>query len=126
MGKVLSRVMLRGALRQIRHVTPVRPSAADGLVARVYTQVERDFGMLAPPIVLHSPAPEPLAASWSILRESLLTEGKVGRQVKEAAATAVSLANTCPYCVDVHQATMDGLLRGRHAVGPEGGSVDAI
>ncbi|WP_214410494.1 carboxymuconolactone decarboxylase family protein [Sphaerisporangium fuscum] len=126
MGKVLSRVMLRGALAHIRHVTPVRPGVAEGLVARVYAQVERDFGMLAPPIVLHSPAAEPLAASWTVLRESLLAAGRVPRPVKEAVATAVSLGNACPYCVDVHQATMDGLVPGRPAAQIADDHLDAI
>ncbi|MET8161480.1 carboxymuconolactone decarboxylase family protein [Sphaerisporangium sp. NPDC005289] len=112
MGKLLTRVTLPGVLAQIRHVTPVHPDAAEGLTARVYAQAGRDFGMLAPPIVLHSPAPEPLAAAWGILRESLLAAGTVERSVKEAVATAVSAANACPYCVDVHRATMDGLVAG--------------
>ncbi|WP_279340566.1 carboxymuconolactone decarboxylase family protein [Sphaerisporangium perillae] len=103
---------LPGVLGQVRHVVPVRPAAAQGLVARVYAQAEQDFGMLAPPILLHSPAPEPLAASWAMLRESLLAAGAVSRPVKEAVATAVSAGNVCPYCVDVHRATMDGLVPG--------------
>ncbi|WP_424530116.1 carboxymuconolactone decarboxylase family protein [Sphaerisporangium viridialbum] len=126
MGKVLSRATLPGTLSQVRHVTPVRPREATGLVTRVYAQVERDFGMLAPPMLLHSPAPEALAASWSILRESLLAGGLVGRAVKEAVATAVSLGNACPYCVDVHSATMDGLVPGRHAAEIVGGRAEAI
>ncbi|MFC4533316.1 carboxymuconolactone decarboxylase family protein [Sphaerisporangium dianthi] len=126
MGKVLSRLTLPGVLRQVRHVEPVRPAAAGGLVARVYTQVERDFGMLAPPMILHSPAPEPLAAAWGILRESLLAAGTVERPVKEAVATAVSAANACPYCVDVHRATMDGLVAGNPAREIAGARAEAI
>jgi AhpD family alkylhydroperoxidase len=101
----LLRRALRRAQAQIRYVRPVRPRVAQGLVAAVYRQVEADFGMLAPPISLHSPAPEVMAASWTMLRESLLADGLVGRGSKEALATAVSEANSCPYCVDVHGAT---------------------
>ncbi|GGK91159.1 alkyl hydroperoxide reductase AhpD [Sphaerisporangium melleum] len=126
MGKVLSRVMLPGVLAQIGHVTPVRPKDADGLVARVYAQAEREFGMLAPPLILHSPAPEPLAAAWAMLRESLLAAGTVGRSVKEAVATAVSAGNACPYCVDVHRATMDGLAPGRPASRVDGDHIETI
>src|SRR4051794_40035248 len=96
---------LRRSLDQIRYVTPVRAPAADDTVARVYQQVERDFGMLAPPVALHSPAPGPLAACWMMLRESLLADGQVQRGAKEAVAAAVSVANSCPYCVTVHAAT---------------------
>ncbi|MEV4458266.1 carboxymuconolactone decarboxylase family protein [Microbispora sp. NPDC049633] len=111
MGAVLTRATLPGTLAQVRHVAPVRPNAAPDLVRRVYAQVERDFGMLAPPVILHSPAPPVLAACWLALRESLLARGAVARPVKEAVATAVSRGNSCPYCVDVHRATMDALVR---------------
>ncbi|MGQ0841306.1 carboxymuconolactone decarboxylase family protein [Actinokineospora sp.] len=109
MGGMLVRTAMRRTLDQIRHVTPVRPRRARDLVARVYRQAERDFGMLAPPVGLHSPAPESLAASWMLLRESLLARGLVDRAAKEIVAAAVSLGNTCPYCVEVHSATLGGL-----------------
>ncbi|MCF6474895.1 carboxymuconolactone decarboxylase family protein [Nonomuraea sp. MG754425] len=111
MGRLLSRMTARGALAQIRHVHPVRPGAARGLVAEVYAQVERDFGMLAPPLALHSPAPPALAACWLLLRESLLASGAAGRAAKEQVAMEVSAGNACPYCVDVHGATLRALPR---------------
>ncbi|WP_374228347.1 alkylhydroperoxidase [Streptomyces sp. CNQ085] len=101
------RAVLRGSLRDIRHVRAVPPEDAQGLVARVYAQAERDFGVVAPPLALHSGAPRVLAASWLLLRETLLVEGRVGRAVKEAVAVEVSRANACPYCVDIHQATLE-------------------
>ncbi|MCX5199539.1 carboxymuconolactone decarboxylase family protein [Streptomyces sp. NBC_00249] len=103
------RAVLRGALKDVRYVRPVRPGRAHGLVAEVYGQAERDFGVLAPPLALHSPAPGPLAAGWLMLRETLLVDGAVGRAVKERVATEVSRANSCPYCVEVHQAALEGL-----------------
>jgi len=109
MATLISRA-LRTSLNQVRHVTPVRPAAATGLVADVYAQVERDFGMLAPPTALHSPAPGPLAASWAMLRETLLADGLVDRASKEVVAATVSKDNECPYCVAVHGATVEGLL----------------
>ncbi|MGI5186209.1 carboxymuconolactone decarboxylase family protein [Dactylosporangium sp. CA-152071] len=99
----------RAALAHVKHVTPADPRRATGLVKEVYSQVERDFGMLAPPIALHSPAPTVLAAAWAMLRESLLAPGTVPRSTKEAVAAAVSAANACPYCVDIHGATLTGL-----------------
>jgi AhpD family alkylhydroperoxidase len=106
---VLIRAALRRAVRQVRHVRPVQSGTAHGLVARVYRQVERDFGMLAPPMALHSPAPEVLAAAWLMLRESLLADGVVDRATKEVVATEVSAGNSCPYCVEVHGSTLRGL-----------------
>ncbi|MEU8775808.1 carboxymuconolactone decarboxylase family protein [Streptomyces sp. NPDC048606] len=107
----LVRAVLRGALRDIRHVKAVPPGRANGLVARVYAQARRDFGVLAPPLALHSPAPDALAASWLLLRETLLVDVEADRAEKETVATAVSRANSCPYCVEVHRAKASVLRR---------------
>ncbi|WP_283133062.1 carboxymuconolactone decarboxylase family protein [Rhizohabitans arisaemae] len=114
MGKMLARATLSEMLRQIRHVVPVRPGGATGLVAEVYGQLERDFGMLAPPVILHSPAPEATAACWMVLRESLMADGRVPRAAKEAVAATVSRGNDCPYCVDIHGSTLRALTKGRY------------
>nr|AFV52132.1 hypothetical protein [Streptoalloteichus sp. ATCC 53650] len=98
-------------LRGVRHVTPVRPGAARGVVREVYRQVGRDFGMIAPPVALHSPAPAALAACWALLRETLIV-GSADRAAKENAAAAVSAANSCPYCVEVHEAAALALGEG--------------
>ncbi|WP_034273274.1 carboxymuconolactone decarboxylase family protein [Haloechinothrix halophila] len=116
---MLTTRLLRGARNQVRHVRPVKTSAASGLVADVYRQVERDFGMLAPPIALHAPVPEVMAASWTLLRESLLADGLASRAAKEVVATAVSEANHCPYCVAVHGAS-------RRRAGEVGDAADAL
>ena len=84
----------------IRYLQPVSPAVATGLVAEVYSQARREFGLL-PPIPLHSPVPRLLAGAWCVLRETLLA-GRVGRPIKEALAAAVSHLNRCPYCIDAH------------------------
>lgn len=109
MSATVTRAALRRSLAQVRHVRPVPPATADGLVAAVYGQLEDDFGMIAPPVALHSPAPGVLAAAWLMLRETLLANGSVRRADKEAVATAVSVANGCPYCVEVHTTALRGL-----------------
>ena len=119
-------LVARKALAHIRYVPAVLPRAAQGTVARVYAQVQRDFGMLAPPVALHAPAPVPLAACWLILRETTLAPGLVGRAAKETVATAVSVANTCPYCVEVHSTTLRGLARGRDAAAVAGGKAGSV
>ena len=103
---------VRRSLAQIRYVSPVLPGEASGLVARVYDQAERDFGLVAPPLVLHSPAPQALAAAWLMLRETLLATGSAAREQKEVVAAAVSVANECPYCVAVHSSAVRGLIGG--------------
>lgn len=120
------RTALRRSLGQIRHVTPVRPRSAPDLVDRVYRQVERDFGLLAPPVALHSPAPECLAACWLMLREALVADGQADRAAKEAVAAAVSQSNACPYCVEVHGASLHGLAGAGAAEALVAGELDSI
>jgi AhpD family alkylhydroperoxidase len=100
------------ALVQIRHVRRIRYGSAKGPVARIYREVEHDFGVLAPPIVLHAAAPDAMAASWMMLRESMLVPGRVDRASKEAVAAGVSVSNTCPFCVTMHTSTLDALNPG--------------
>ncbi len=102
----LVRFAVRRSLNDTRHIRVVKRRHATGLVADVYRQIERDFGMLAPPTALHSASPSVLAASWTILRETLLAQGVADRASKEAVATGVSEANSCPYCADVHGMTL--------------------
>jgi alkylhydroperoxidase family enzyme len=101
-GRVASAVVQR----QVKYVTPVPAAAARGLVARVYAQVAEESRLVVPPALLHSPAPEVLAAYWVLIREPLVGSGRVDRLAKEAVAAAVSVANICPYCVDMHSTGM--------------------
>jgi AhpD family alkylhydroperoxidase len=123
---LFARATRRVSVTHIRHVTPVPPRAATGLVERVYRQMEADFGMVAPPLMLHAPAPAALAACWSILRETLLVPGLARRDDKEAVAAAVSLSNRCPYCVDVHGTALAGLTPGADARSLATDRMDAI
>lgn len=120
------RVALRRTLRDVKYVEAVRPRRARGLVRDVYRQVERDFGMLAPPVALHSPAPEVLAAVWLMLRESLVAGGAASRADKEVVAAAVSAANSCPYCVEVHGMALGSLGEPEAAAAIEAGDAGAI
>jgi AhpD family alkylhydroperoxidase len=117
---------IRRSLAQIRYVSPVMPGTADGLVAAVYEQAERDFGLVAAPVVMHSPAPAVLAAAWAMLRETLLVPGSVSRAEKEVVAAAVSAGNACPYCVAVHSAAARSLARDQVPAEISAGSVESI
>jgi AhpD family alkylhydroperoxidase len=126
MYRLAARKAFHRTLAQIRYVRPVKPGAAQGLLAAAYAQVERDFGMLAPPIALHSPAPQTLAASWLMLRETLVVPGLASRGAKEATAAAVSLANTCPYCASVHAAVLGAVTDGPEAAAIADDHIDAV
>ncbi|MEO3890626.1 carboxymuconolactone decarboxylase family protein [Nonomuraea sp. B5E05] len=85
-----------------RYVTPVEPRGATGRVGEVYAQLAEDFGMARMAVFMTlSPSADVLAATWSLLRESLLA-GNAPRTAKEIVAMGVSLANRCPYCVAAH------------------------
>jgi AhpD family alkylhydroperoxidase len=86
--------------RMIQYVRPVPYSAATGLTAEVYRQMQADF-MPAPLLALHSPAPGLLAGAWGMLRETLLA-GRAERAHKEVVAAVVSQINACPFCIDAH------------------------
>lgn len=111
MRTALALITAPAAWRHVRYVAPVRRSAARDVVAEVYRQVERDFGMLAPPVSLHSPVPEILVAAWAVLRETLLRGEHTTRREREAVAVAASAANSCQYCAQVHGTTLTGLSR---------------
>lgn len=107
----LVQTALRGlALAQIRHVEPVPLRTAPPPIAKIYRHLELQFGILAPPIALHSPAPDVLAASWLMLCAALLERGALSRREKEAVAATVSAGNTCPYCVAMHDPRLGGLV----------------
>ncbi|MFF3443926.1 carboxymuconolactone decarboxylase family protein [Streptosporangium sp. NPDC002721] len=83
-------------------MTPVTPEAATGLIADVYGQAATDFGLARMPVLMTlSPVPDLLAATWALLRESLVA-GPASRTGREVVALGVSLANRCPYCVAAH------------------------
>ncbi|WP_051326079.1 carboxymuconolactone decarboxylase family protein [Glycomyces tenuis] len=87
----------------VRHVTPVLPEAADGLVAEVYRQAKAELGItVGPPFMMLSPAPELLAPMWALLRESLLVGGPAERTAKEVVATTIAVKNACRFCADAH------------------------
>ncbi|MBB5084634.1 carboxymuconolactone decarboxylase family protein [Nonomuraea endophytica] len=84
------------------HISPVEPKAATGLAAEVYRQQAADVGLARMPALMAlSSVPALLAATWSLLRESLMA-GPLSRTEREVVALGVSTANRCPYCVGAH------------------------
>ncbi|SEH01256.1 hypothetical protein SAMN05444920_119186 [Nonomuraea solani] len=82
----------------VRHVTPVTPQRARGLVAEVYAQVNAEFSSIGPAVMMMSPAPEPLAAGWSLMREAQLA-GDVPPLEKVVVALGAAQANALEYDV---------------------------
>ena len=103
---IAGRIAASTVQRQVHHVSPVPPADATGLVARTYAQITDEMRLVIPPALMHSPAPPVLAAYWMLMREPVLVGDLADRALKEAAAAAVSVATICPYCVDMHSASM--------------------
>ncbi|GAB3226203.1 carboxymuconolactone decarboxylase family protein [Glycomyces halotolerans] len=97
------------AVAAVRHVDPIRPKHAEGLLADVYRQAKSDLGIVGPALTMLSPAPELLAPVWALLRESLLVGGPRERRAKEAVALAVSVKNSCRFCVEAHSMMLHAL-----------------
>lgn len=106
MTNPLIRTALRTSLAQVRHIRPARTREG-------YRQVEEEFGLLAPQIAVHSPAPELFEASWILQRETLIASGSADRTTKEAVATIVALGNGSKYLTELHAAVMDALAEAR-------------
>jgi alkylhydroperoxidase family enzyme len=118
------RTLVRAVLRplstvQVRQVRPVAYGTGGDVVSRVYRELERDFGVLAPPIALHASSPDVLAAAWIMLRETLLVPGAAPRAEKEAVSTAVSLSNECPFCITMHSSMLSNLVGYQDGVIPD-------
>ncbi|MGP4100777.1 carboxymuconolactone decarboxylase family protein [Nonomuraea sp. KM90] len=82
----------------IRHITPVSPQRAKGVVAEVYAQVNAEFSSIGPAVMMTSPAPEVMAAGWSLMREAQLA-GDVPQLEKMVVALGVAQANRLEYDV---------------------------
>ncbi|MCK2218302.1 DNA-binding protein [Actinomadura sp. ATCC 31491] len=89
----------------VRHVTPVPRAAASGLVAEVYAQVEAEFSSIGPAVLMTSPAPELMAAGWSLMREAQLA-GDVPVLDKALVALGVAQANELDYDVQAFLAIL--------------------
>jgi AhpD family alkylhydroperoxidase len=95
--------------KQVRFVKPVPMGAAGPLASAVTNRIESEIKLMVPPLLAHTPNPLDLAACWVLVRETLLASGQADRIAKEAVAAAVSLANECPYCLEMHAIGVRGL-----------------
>ncbi|MET8991990.1 DNA-binding protein [Nonomuraea wenchangensis] len=102
----------------VRHVAPVPPTAATGLVAEVYAQVEAEFSSIGPAVLMTSPAPELMAAGWSLMREAQLA-GDVPVLDKALVALGVAQANELDYDVQAFVAILR--LLGEHELADAAG-----
>jgi len=99
---------IRNLNLQIEHIKYIKKKEAKGKLKEIYKHIELDFGVLAEPFALHSLNKELTAGVWAMLYETVLTDSKVRRSLKEAIATSISEINKCNYCVDAHSMMIFG------------------
>ncbi|TDD47514.1 DNA-binding protein [Nonomuraea terrae] len=85
----------------IRHITPVAPDRADGVLAEVYAQVDAEFSSIGPAVMMMSPAPQLMAAGWSLMREAQLA-GDVPPVDRTVVALGAARANGLAYDVEAY------------------------
>lgn len=95
-----------GAFGRTRYIKPVSYAESAGHVREVYDQIIDEYG-LGGPFFVTSVSPPVLAATWGLLRTSLLSS-PLPRPSSEVIAAAVAQAETCPFCVDVHSELASG------------------
>ncbi|MFC4121964.1 DNA-binding protein [Nonomuraea zeae] len=74
------------------------PDRAKGVIAEVYAQVNAEFSSIGPAVMMMSPAPELMAAGWSLMREAQLA-GDVPVLDKVVVALGAAQANGLDYDV---------------------------
>ncbi|NUO96941.1 MAG: DNA-binding protein [Nonomuraea sp.] len=89
----------------VRHVAPVAPDRAQGVVAEVYAQVNAEFSSIGPAVMMMSPAPELMAAGWSLMRESQLA-GEISPVDKALVALGAARSNGLEYDVQAFLAVL--------------------
>ncbi|PZG07798.1 DNA-binding protein [Nonomuraea aridisoli] len=83
----------------IRHITPVAPGRAGGALAEVYAQVDAEFSSIGPAVMMMSPAPQLMAAGWSLMREAQLA-GDAPVLERTMVALGAARANELAYDVE--------------------------
>jgi AhpD family alkylhydroperoxidase len=99
----------KAASKQVRFVRPVPIKDGDPLLSDVDRHVEQEIRLMVPPLLAHTPSPAALASCWVLTRETLFASGSADRIAKEAVAAGVSVANSCPYCLEMHTMGVHGL-----------------
>ena len=94
----------------IRYLSP--PEDPSGLALEVRRRMREELGVVAEPLSLHAAVPTLMAASWCTFRETMIAEGRLGREIKEVIGIAVSRTNRCPYCVESHRLFLQSLGSG--------------
>jgi len=76
--------------------------AAQGRLAAIYTRIAGQRGRVANIMRVHSLNPEAMNAHLDLYMAVMFRRSGLSREEREMIATAVSVANQCPYCIRHH------------------------
>lgn len=82
-------------------LNPLDNEGARERVAEIFGEIEGAFGMVPNLFRTYAHHPPLLEANWAKVK-ALMMGGVLDRKLKEAIAVAVSLDNSCDYCVAAH------------------------
>lgn len=86
----------------------VSQKAAPEEVRAIYADIRREFGRVPTFFQSMAMSPSILKGTWEKVRGTLI-EGQVPRTVKEMIIVAVSSANNCLYCQEMHSALLGAM-----------------
>jgi len=96
-------------LAKVHRIEYVSPNKADGQIKKIYDQANKELGLAADPLLLHSGSADFLELFYTLGREILLVKNNLARITKDFIATVVSKENKCPYCEDVHTISVNSI-----------------
>lgn len=105
MLKTINAKMLEQNAHAVNYIKVRGLKDATGKIKDINHQINRDFG-LAGPFTITTPSARVHAVRWAMARECLVVENEVSRVTKEIVAAAIAQINQCPYCEDVHGASI--------------------
>jgi len=86
----------------------VQSEQAPEEVRTVYAEIQREFGRVPTFFQSMALSPSILKGMWEKVRGTLI-EGQVPRTIKEMIIVAVSSANNCLYCQEMHSALLGAM-----------------
>jgi len=105
MIKTIEAKMLKQSANAVKYVKVKGLKDAQGSMKEINRQVDKDFGLVGP-LSLSTPSERVHAVRWVTAREAFVVETNVKRAIKETVATVTAQINKCPYCEDVHGASI--------------------
>ena len=91
-------------------IQEIPPEQAEGKLAQVYAELQKQRGKVANILQVHSLRPDALTAHLRLYMDLLFAPGGLSRKQREMIAVVVSRGNQCEYCVSHHAEALSRYL----------------